>query len=115
MGMLRCGRGWRTEFCRHEKNAMRLQIKRHGPSAALGRDARSGCELFRRVLMNDGQRAITVGTESKLGSRVEGVGVHALPDRRGRQHFAGVRVHDDHHLVMAAREEPPMFPVDRQP
>ena len=71
MRMLRRGRGWRAEFRRHEKDMMGLQIKRHGPRAALGGDARDGGELLRRVFVHDGQRAVTVGAEGELGSGVE--------------------------------------------
>ena len=109
------GRGWRAKFRRHEKYMMRLQIQRHGPRSALGGDARDGGELLRRIFVNDGQCAIAVGAEGKLGSRVEGIGVHTLADCRRRQHLAGVRVHHRHHLVMTADEEPAMFPVHRQP
>jgi len=55
--------------------------------------------------MNDGEISrFAIRAEDELGVGIEAGGVRVVPDVRGRNHFARVRIHYHHFLIAADGE-----------
>src|SRR5487761_21614 len=85
------------------KTSWVLKVERHGARAALRCHVFHHAELRRRIFVNVGERAVAVGAARVACARIKTRGVHPLPDRSRRDHFACIRVH--HHIILLWQPE----------
>src|SRR5581483_5479020 len=103
--VLRGGLRRRPELRGHGVDLVSLGIESHSAGARLGLYVFRHAEFIGSILVDGGENAFTARGESKIGSGIEGGGIHAFADGQRGNQLAAVGIDDGHHFIVTAGEK----------